>query len=273
MARANRHFLPGYVWHITHRCHKKEFLLKFAKDRQRWVAWLFEAKKRYGLEILNYTVTSNHIHLLAFDNGDQSIAKSMQLIAGRTAQEYNNRKQRKGAFWEDRYHATAVEAGDHLARCLVYIDLNMVRAGVISHPAKWKHGGYQEIQTPPSRYSIINRVKLRELLAISSDQALIVTYQKWVEDALKAENTQRKGYWTDNLAVGSSNYVYRVKEAMGIKARKRQIVGEELGYAVQEPLESYNSVFETEMAGLSPQNSVFWDENDVDSVDCDGPTP
>jgi putative transposase len=80
MARANRHFLPGYVWHITHRCHKKEFLLKFAKDRQRWMAWLFEAKKRYGLAVLNYTVTSNHIHLLAFDNGNQAIVKSMQLM-------------------------------------------------------------------------------------------------------------------------------------------------------------------------------------------------
>jgi len=24
MARANRHYIPGSVWHITHRCHKKE---------------------------------------------------------------------------------------------------------------------------------------------------------------------------------------------------------------------------------------------------------
>jgi len=23
MLRANRHYIPGYVWHITHRCHKK----------------------------------------------------------------------------------------------------------------------------------------------------------------------------------------------------------------------------------------------------------
>jgi len=32
----------------------------------------------------------------------------MQLIAGRTAQQYNRRKTRNGAFWKDRYHATAV---------------------------------------------------------------------------------------------------------------------------------------------------------------------
>jgi putative transposase len=194
MARANRHFLPGYVWHITHRCHKKEFLLKFARDRQRWKAWLFEAKKRYGLDVLNYTVTSNHIHLLAFDKGNQEIAKSMQLIAGRTTQEYNNRKRRKGACWEDRYHATAVETGEHLARCIVYIELNMVRVGAVGHPASWKHSGYQEIQTPPGRYSIINRAKLRELLDISGDQMLIDTHRKWIEEALNVEDAKRQGY-------------------------------------------------------------------------------
>jgi REP element-mobilizing transposase RayT len=95
---------------MTHRCHKKEFLLKFVRDRRRWLDWLFEAKKRFGLSVLNYTVTSNHIHLLVYDNnGRDAVAKSMQLIAARTGQEYNIRKQRKGTFWEDRYHATAIE--------------------------------------------------------------------------------------------------------------------------------------------------------------------
>jgi hypothetical protein len=45
------------------------------------------------------------------------------------------------AFWEDRYHATAIEAGNHLRRCLVHIDLNMVRAGVVKHPSEWAHSG------------------------------------------------------------------------------------------------------------------------------------
>jgi hypothetical protein len=50
MIRANRHYLPGYVWHITHRCHKKEFLLKFDKDKKRWLHWLFESKKTIWAE-------------------------------------------------------------------------------------------------------------------------------------------------------------------------------------------------------------------------------
>jgi putative transposase len=53
MPRANRHFLSGYVWQITHRCRQKQFLLKFARDRRRYLRWIFEAKKRFGLSVLN----------------------------------------------------------------------------------------------------------------------------------------------------------------------------------------------------------------------------
>jgi|SRR5208283_2310610 len=81
MPRAKRHFLPGYAWHITHRCHKREFLLGFARDRRSWVSWLFEAKKRNRLRVLNYMATSNHIHLLVLDSGEREvIPRSMQLI-------------------------------------------------------------------------------------------------------------------------------------------------------------------------------------------------
>jgi hypothetical protein len=51
------------------------------------------------------------IHLLVLDeHGKDIIPPSVKLVAGRTGQEYNLRKKRKGAFWEDRYHATAVES-------------------------------------------------------------------------------------------------------------------------------------------------------------------
>jgi putative transposase len=167
MARANLHYLPGnHIWHITHRCHKREFLLKFNRDRRNWLRWLFEAKKRHGLCVLNYMVTSNHIHLLIEDKGKGIKARSIQLIAGRTAQDYNRRKNRKGAFWEDRYQATAVQADTHFVQSMLYIDLKMVRTGVVGHPSEWAFCGYNEIQRPPQRYSIIDRKRLMELFGI-----------------------------------------------------------------------------------------------------------
>jgi hypothetical protein len=65
-------------------------------DWRSWTTWLLQT-----------------IHLLVADTGKRDIiAKSMQLIAGRTGQKYNRRKNRRGAYWEDRYYATAVGNGD-----------------------------------------------------------------------------------------------------------------------------------------------------------------
>jgi REP element-mobilizing transposase RayT len=86
------------------------------RDRRRYLHWVFEAKKRFGLCVLDYEITSNHVHLLVEDTRPNVIAQSMQLIAGRTAQEYNQRRAMQGAFWEDRY--PAIEIDEHLVRCL-----------------------------------------------------------------------------------------------------------------------------------------------------------
>ena len=50
------------------------------------------------------------------------------------------------AFWEDRYHATAVEHDEHLARCMLYIDMNMARAGVVKNPEDRPFCGYNEVR-------------------------------------------------------------------------------------------------------------------------------
>ena len=108
----------------------------------------------------------------------------MQLVASRTAQEYNWRKKRKGAYWEDRYHATAIERDDHLFRCIVYLDLNMVRAGVVTHPSDWGFSGYNEIQNPRQRYALINYKRLMERLNIQTVERLKKSHNGWIEKAL-----------------------------------------------------------------------------------------
>ncbi len=261
MPRANRHYVPGCAWHITHRCHKKEFLLKFEKDRKRWRYWLYEAKKRYGLCVLNYIVTSNHIHLLVVDTEQGVIANSLQLIAGRTAQEFNRRKQRKGAFWEDRYHATAIETDEHLARCMVYIDLNMVRAGVVKHPAEYRLSGFYEIQNPPKRYTVIDYTKLRSLFSIHDDKQFQQHHLQWVESELMRNNAERMGCWSESIAVGSEQFIENVQRQLGSRAKGRSIAIENERTVLREPLASYNALFGAEKSTLSPDNSYFWRQN------------
>ena len=239
MPRANRHYQAGQVWHITHRCHQRDFLLKFARDRRRWRYWLFRARRRFGLCVLNDIVTSNHVHLLGYDRGMGEISRGLQLTAGRTAQEYNRRKQRKGAFWEDRYHATAVESGDHLARCLTYIDLNRVRAGAVAHPGQWPDSGYCELQAPPQRYGIVDHDALITLLDLSDLPQLQQERRQWVDQTLADEPMQREGHWSESLAVGSKAFVTAFQHALGARTLHRSVdCCSEGSYAWRPPLTS-----------------------------------
>ena len=258
MPRANRYFMSGYTWHITHRCHKQEFLLKFARDRMKWISWLYEAKKRFGLVVLNYTVTSNHIHLLVKDTGGSVISESLQLIAGRVAQQYNHRKKRKGAFWEDRYHATAVDSGRHLLRCLVYVDMNMVRAGVVKHPSLWAASGYQEIHKPRERYGIIDHECLSQALGFESISAFQKQHCQWIDEALADNALEREEKWSQSIAVGSEAFVNQVSDSLCPKIGKRQTSADGDSFVVREPSISYNAHFDGKMVALSPSNALLW---------------
>ena len=260
MPRANRYYVPGYTWHLTHRCHKKEFLLKFDRDRERYLWWLFEARKRYHLCILNYVVTSNHVHILVVDTGDNAIPKSMQLIAGRTGQEYNARKDRKGAYWEDRYHATAVQTNEHLMRCMLYIDFNMVRAGVVGHPSSWPYGGYQEIIMPPKRYARVNHGMLMDLLGLPGLDEMSAWYRVCVDEEIRRVGHRRAPEWTESLAVGDEGYVDEVKRCLRSRAVGRETHAREEGvFELREPIVSCNPVFDPQNSIISLENSVKWD--------------
>lgn len=219
MPRPIRFFIPGHVWHLTHRCHNREFMLNYAYYRKLWMKWLYEGTNRYDVPILNFMVTSNHIHLLVLAPKDmEAIPRLMQLVAGRTGQEFNQRRNRKGAYWEKRYSATAVQTGEHLVRCLLYIDLNMTRAGVVKHPRDWEHCGYHEIKKEKSKYRTVAREKLCNLIEIELDE-LPKTYDSWVKQMLKQGNLSRDSIWSADFAVGDETFVRSVFKFLGFPTR------------------------------------------------------
>jgi len=221
--------------------------------------WLYEAKKRYGLVVLNYVVTSNHVHLIVHGkDGGETIPKSIQLLAGRTGQEYNQRKKRKGAFWEDRYHATAIESGEHLLRCLVYVDLNMVRAGVVGHPEQWPHGGYKEIQHPRRKNILIDYETLGYLSGFNNFNSFQSAHRRWVQAELSGGHLKRDDSWTQSIATGSQSFVEAVKMQMRSFAIGRRVRKRVKGYELREPYLPYNALFGAEKSSIEGGNQYFW---------------
>ena len=239
MPRANRYHIAGLAWHITHRCHNKDFLFRFQTDRIRYRFNLWKACKRYGLCLLNYMVTSNHIHLIVFDSGESNVIEnSMQYAQGRIAQDFNRRKNRFGAFWQDRYHATAIQCDQHLRRCMTYVDMNMVRAGVVDHPKHWRPSGYSEIQNPPNKYKLLHIEKLIELMQFSTHAELA----SWQEEQIqyKIQNpSQRESFWSEAVAVGDADYLAQVSRRLGFRARHLEIMNSQSHSILQKTPSTY----------------------------------
>ena len=114
MPRANRLSSQGGIFHVTHRCHNREFLLKFARVRDGYRAKLRECLAAYEVALLDYCITSNHVHLLLDAQDRLQISRLMRSVAGEFARAYNRRKKRLNAFWGDNYHATLIEEGQSL---------------------------------------------------------------------------------------------------------------------------------------------------------------
>jgi putative transposase len=131
MPRANRYIQPGCLYHLTHRCHDRKFLLRFAVVRSEYRKRLHATLRDFRLSLLAYAVTSNHTHLLAEAPTPTASSQMMQKLEGEFAEWYNLRQSRSGAFWGDRYHCTLVDGGSHAWNCMKYIDLNTVRTGVV----------------------------------------------------------------------------------------------------------------------------------------------
>lgn len=213
MPRAKRYIVPGHTYHVTHRCHDRDFLLRFQKDRTAYTRLLREHLLNSPVSLFSYCVTSNHIHLLLRpepSNALESLSQLMQVVEGEFARRYNRRKHRTNAFWGDRYHATMIESGEHLWRCLLYIDLNLVRAGAVRHPREWAWTGYQELTGLRTRYRMIDRERLLRHVGAASLESFRTNYDICVDQAIKQGDLRREAEWTEALAVGSQRYVQEV---------------------------------------------------------------
>ena len=143
------------------------------------------------------------------------VARLMQTVQGRFAEDYNRRKKRHGAFWSDRYHATMIDGGDHLWACLKYIELNMVRAGVVRHPREWEWTAWHELVGDRERYRLIDRTALMARLEGVSWGRFRKVYAEMIDEAVHPpDRLCREEQWTESIGVGRAAFVAGLEVAL-----------------------------------------------------------
>jgi putative transposase len=137
MARLARLTVPGFPHHIIQRGNNRQPIFASAADYETLLGLLEDSAKKFGVAIHSYVLMSNHFHLLATPDSSDGVPRMMQALGRSYVRYFNARHGRTGTLWEGRYRSTLIQAERYLLACMVYIDLNPVRAGMVADPADY----------------------------------------------------------------------------------------------------------------------------------------
>ena len=130
MPRRSRCVLPGVACHITQRGVDRRETFADDGDRRTYLRLLQENLVESETRLLGWCLMTNHVHLIAIPEREDSLSVLLRRVHGRYAQYYNVRAGRTGHLWQNRFFACVLEAS-HLWTALAYVERNPVRAGMV----------------------------------------------------------------------------------------------------------------------------------------------
>lgn len=144
MPRKHRIAAANYPHHIVQRGHNRRTVFVTDNDRLAYLATIQEFRQAFGLRIYGYCLMTNHVHLI-IDPGSEATNLSllMKRLAGRHTRRINRLAHRTGTSWEGRFKCSPIESDRYLLACIRYVDLNPVRARMVSSPEAYRWSSYR----------------------------------------------------------------------------------------------------------------------------------
>ena len=151
----------------------------------------------------------------------------MRVLKQRFSQWFNAGHARKGTLWEERFRSVLVESGDALRTVAWYIDLNPIRAGIVSEPEAYRWCGYSEAAAGVSRARQGLELLMQGFFGcIKNTKQLLAAYriQLYVAGEENPSDEQsegrRRGFGTAQIrAVEAAGGDLELRKALGCKVR------------------------------------------------------
>src|SRR6185295_8298274 len=115
--------IPGLTYHVINRGVKRQSFFQDDEDRFEFLDWLKETRRHYDFQIQQYSLMTNHFHLL-LRLGEASLSRLMQYFGSRLAKSFNRKYREAGHFFESRFHSIPVETDTYYKVVSRYIHLN-----------------------------------------------------------------------------------------------------------------------------------------------------
>jgi putative transposase len=142
MARLPRLILPDQPHHVIQRGNDRQLIFREPEDYQRFLGWLRESSREFGVAIHAYVLMPNHLHLLATPSESTSLALTMQRLGRFYVPWFNHKYARFGGLFQGRFRTSLIDSERYFMICSRYIELNPVRARLVEEPAAYPWSSY-----------------------------------------------------------------------------------------------------------------------------------
>ena len=221
MARLPRISPTGIPVHVIQRGNNHQACFLSDEDHCAYAGWLKDYSQKYKVDIHAWVMMTNHVHLLCTPRQEGGISQMMQSLGRRYVQYFNFVYRRSGTLWEGRFKSCLVQAERYLLEFYRYIELNPVRAGMVSDPREYRWSSYQvnalgkvsELCIPHQEYLLLGE----DLPSRQRNYRKLFTYH--VEGKL-LEEIRENAY--KGMAVGNDRFKEEVEALTGRRVKSKR---------------------------------------------------
>ncbi len=207
MPREAREKSESGIYHLMLRGINKQNIFE-EEDRKRFLETLGYYEKTSNYMLYGFCLMDNHIHLLIKEQ-EESISQIIKRISGSYVYWYNQKYERCGHLFQERYKSEVVETEAYFLVGLRYIHQNPLKAGIAKNVSKYLWSSYHDYTGNPG----ISDIDLA-LDIFSDERAKAVELFK---DYNNENNTDKCLDYTERLVL-SDKVVMNYLSEMGIKS-------------------------------------------------------
>jgi len=137
MARLARIVAAGVPHHVTQRGNRRQTVFFSEDDYAFYATLLAEGCKAANTTLWAYCLMPNHVHMILVPADPDGLRAALGETHRRYSAHINRREDWGGYLWQGRF-ASAPMDEPHLLACARYVELNPVRAGLVTRARDWR---------------------------------------------------------------------------------------------------------------------------------------
>jgi putative transposase len=207
--------------HIIQRGINREACFFSETDFRVYLSLLRELAPRYDCAVHAYVLMTNHVHLLVTPAKADSASLVMKHLGQQFVQYVNRSKDRTGSLWEGRFRSSIVDSDRYLLRCHQYVEMNPVRAGMVSRPGDYPWSSHRTNACGAPSDLISMHPQLERMGATADERCS--AYLRLFEAGLTTEELEDiRNAANGGFPLGSRQFIEELEVVAGRSMRRRR---------------------------------------------------